>query len=94
MEFVIIWLICGIISAIIGSKKGAGCSGFIIGILLGPFGIIIALITKGNRRTCPYCKELINKEAIVCPRCQRDISNNINNKPTSFIDGIKKGMQD
>ena len=72
MEFIFIWLACGVIAAIIGNRKGEGCLGFIIGFQLGPLGIIIACFSKGNRKTCQYCKELIHKDAIVCPKCQKD----------------------
>lgn len=75
-----------------GSKKGEGCGGFIIGLLLGPFGILIALFSKGNRKQCPYCKELMHKEAKVCPHCQKNIVE-FSEKPKSFMDGLKKGME-
>jgi hypothetical protein len=71
MEFVILWILCGVVAAIIGAKKGAGSSGFIVGFLLGPFGILIALFSKGDRKSCFYCKEWIHKDATVCPHCQR-----------------------
>jgi hypothetical protein len=75
MEFVLIvgWLACGLIAASIGQRKGEGCGAFIVGVLLGPLGILLALVSKGNRKTCPFCKELIHKDAVVCPRCQRDL---------------------
>jgi hypothetical protein len=74
MEFVIIWFVCGIISAAIGQKKGEGCASFFIGIILGPIGILAALLSKGNRRKCPFCKELIIKGAVKCPKCQSDLN--------------------
>ena len=41
----ILWLLCGIIGAAITSNKGRGsCSGFALGFLLGPIGLIIALV--------------------------------------------------
>jgi len=95
MEFLFflgIWVVCGIIAAMIGSKKEQGCGGFIAGILLGPFGILLMLFTKGNRKTCPFCKESIHAEAVVCPRCQRDVtpikgeSSPINTSKTSDIE--------
>lgn len=73
MEWVIIWLLCGLIAAAIGAKKGEGCLGFFIGILFGPFGILFALLSAGNRIKCPYCHESMNKKATVCPHCQRAI---------------------
>ena len=73
MEIIVaIWLICGIIAAIIGQKKGEGCAAFILGVLLGPIGILATVASKGNRKECPNCKEMINKKATVCPHCQRD----------------------
>jgi hypothetical protein len=69
----ILWIACGIIAAAIGHRKGEAIGGLVIGLMLGPLGIIIALLSKGSRKECPYCKELIHKDATVCPRCQRDI---------------------
>ena len=74
MIYVFIWLMCGIVAAMIGSKKGEGCLSFIVGVFLGPFGILIAIFSKGDRMSCPFCKELINKNAIVCPHCQMHCS--------------------
>ena len=66
-------ILCGIICSLIGSKKGEGVSGFIVGCLLGPLGIIIALFTKGNRIKCSSCKELINQDVTKCPKCTYDV---------------------
>jgi len=73
MEYVFIWLMCGVIASIIGSQKGLGCGGFIAGVLLGPFGIILVLVMKGDKIKCPYCQKLIDKKAIKCPYCQSNI---------------------
>jgi hypothetical protein len=70
---ILIWIICGIVAAIIGNQKGEGCAGFILGVVLGPIGILLALGSKGNRKQCPFCKEMIHREALVCPRCQREM---------------------
>ena len=44
MEFFFIWIICGIIGAVIASTKGrCGCSWFISVSLCGPLGIVFAL---------------------------------------------------
>lgn len=74
MEIFFFLLLCGLISSLIGNKKGETISSFFLGVLLGPIGIIIVLLTKGNRIACPYCKKLIHKEATKCPYCQSDIT--------------------
>ena len=56
----------------IGARKGMESSGFVVGFLLGPFGILIALLSKGDRKSCLYCREWIHKDATVCPHCQRE----------------------
>jgi len=73
LEFIVLWFLFGIVAALIGKNKGQGCLGFIVGFLLGPIGLIIMIFTRGNRRRCPHCKELINKDASVCPHCRREV---------------------
>lgn len=70
----ILWLACGVIAAMIGARKGEALMAFIAGAIFGPFGIIFALLSKGNRMNCPFCKELMHKEATVCPHCQRELA--------------------
>lgn len=74
MEIFFIWLFCAIAAGMIGARKGQAMLWFTVGFLFGPFGVLFALLSKGKRKPCPYCKELIHKEAAVCPRCQRDLS--------------------
>ncbi len=103
MIFFIIWILCGIVAAMIGSNKGLGCFGAILGFIFGPFGILIVFFMTGDRIHCPFCKELVNYKAVVCPHCQRNIkpllsenppviSINSNNKNIDNIDSspIKK----
>ena len=72
MAFVVTWIICGIIGAMIGSSKGARGTGFWLGFLLGPIGVIIAVMMKGNGPKCHFCKEELNPQATVCAHCQRE----------------------
>lgn len=74
MIYLAIWLLCGLAAAAIGQRKGEGCTAFFVGMLLGPFGILLALMSTGNRRKCPHCAELVALEAKVCRHCQRDIN--------------------
>lgn len=68
----VFWLACGVIGAIIGSRKGQGCAGALLSLILGPVGVTIVAVSSGNRKPCRFCRELIDPKAIVCPRCQRD----------------------
>jgi len=77
--FIIIWIISIIIGVIYGSKKGEGCVSFIGLFIFGPLWLPIVFISKGNRRQCPHCAELIHKEANICPHCQRETGFNQNN---------------
>lgn len=80
MELVLIWLICGVISAVIGSRKGEGCAAFLIGVMLGPFGIVFALVSKGDRKPCEFCKEMVHKDALKCKHCGASLRSIVKNK--------------
>ena len=50
MEFVIIWIICGVVAAVVASSKGgSGCLYAILGFILGPFGIILAFVAGPSK---------------------------------------------
>jgi hypothetical protein len=73
-----IWIASIVIAGAIGNRKGEGFLSAFLAVFLGPIAILIAMVSSGNRVKCPFCKELINKDAIKCPRCQSNLQLNLN----------------
>lgn len=87
MGFVFLWIVCGIISAMIASNKGRSTAGwFFVGLLFGPLGIVAALVVSadhqalkdkkvsiGSHRKCPMCAEMVLAEAKICKYCKSDL---------------------
>ncbi|NKB66352.1 MAG: hypothetical protein GKR89_04780 [Candidatus Latescibacteria bacterium] len=72
MEYLALWLICGAFGgAIANARTGAGGKGFVLGLLLGPLGLILAFFV--GARSCPHCHGKVHNNARVCRHCGRDI---------------------
>ena len=67
---VIFWLVCGVVAAMIGADKGEAVSGFVVGFVLGPLGVVVALLSQGNTKKCDACQKRVNRMATKCPYCQ------------------------
>jgi hypothetical protein len=79
----LIWFLFGLVSAIVAQGKGrSGCGWFTLGVLLGPFGLLLAFavgsnsraiedsaVRSGDMKKCPACAELIKREAKKCRYC-------------------------
>lgn len=85
---VMVWLLFGIFAAVLASGKGrSGCGWFILGFLLGPIGLLLSWLASDKRpasshghmspeqcKRCPFCAELILREAVKCRYCGSDLA--------------------
>lgn len=79
------WALCGVLAAVIANQRnGSAALGCVIGVLLGPIGILIACFIgsptsppprtqdEGPRKRCPDCAEWVLPEARVCRHCRHE----------------------
>jgi hypothetical protein len=63
----------------IGEQRGRGSLGLILGLFLGPIGLLIVAVmepaeTRRGLRACPWCAERIQAAARICRYCGRDVT--------------------
>ena len=63
-----IWLVFGMIGANIAASKQARDAGFLLGLFLGPIGLIIAALID-NRPKCPECGGRVEPGVRRCMHC-------------------------
>ena len=80
---IVMWSFFGVTSAVIADTRGSGAGvGFLLGVLLGPIGLVVAAvlpvnpaalternIKEGRLRRCMRCREAIQHDALQCPHC-------------------------
>lgn len=70
----VIWIASIAVATVIGLNRGSPIGGFLLGLFLGPIGILAALALENKRTKCPFCRERIDKNATKCPRCQSELA--------------------
>jgi hypothetical protein len=90
MEYLIIWLLFGLVAMIVAkSKERSGLGWFLFGCFFGPFSLIVIALpslrknpidpyapTPKTHVRCPACKELILIDATVCKHCAGPVNGN------------------
>jgi hypothetical protein len=86
--WVVVWIVLSILIGVMWSGKGRSfAGGLFLSLLLSPLvGFIAGLVIKtdiasvessainsGDFKKCPFCSELVKKEAVVCKHCGRDL---------------------
>lgn len=66
------WVACSIIGYVIGDRRGYAITGFVLGLLLGPIGLLIIWASSGDLMPCRFCRENVKLGATVCRWCGRD----------------------
>jgi hypothetical protein len=64
---------CAAIGGWIGNRKHAGGAGFLLGLLLGPIGVVVAAMLD-NRLRCPKCANRIDDQIKLCPVCHATLN--------------------
>ena len=89
MGIFFVWIILSIVVAMWAGGRGrSGFAWFLISALLSPFiawlvllvigkneaAVEKAAVTEGGMRKCPFCAELVKREAVKCKHCGSELT--------------------
>jgi hypothetical protein len=75
MLYLLIWILCGLAAmAIYRQKRRSGLIALLGGLVLGPLGVILALLTPAlppppRPRVCLSCHKISPYDSDICPFC-------------------------
>ena len=69
---VALWVLSAIAGMAAGSSRGAAGGGFVLGLFLGPLGVVAAL-GLDFRVQCPTCGGKLDGRGLICQHCDRPI---------------------
>jgi hypothetical protein len=83
MEVLLLWFVLAIVVGIIAGSRGRdGFGWFVLAVIISPLiaGILVLALPnpeiarreaeeRCNSRKCPFCAELVKKEAVICKHC-------------------------
>jgi hypothetical protein len=73
MEYIFIWLLFGVMSAVVASNRGgSGCMWMFWGFIGGPIAFALAFAVG---KQCPKCAAKVSQEAKVCQHCGTNLQN-------------------
>ena len=70
--FLWIWFSSGVAAGIIGHARQAALAGAVLGLFLGPIGVLAAFALDG-RASCPHCAGRLDGRGQICQHCHRPI---------------------
>jgi hypothetical protein len=74
-EVIFLWIVPVFVAVSQGRPKDR--AGLAYGIVLGWIGVVILAFLPPRRGDkyvdCPFCKEIIRRDALVCAHCQREL---------------------
>ena len=67
------WIfVFGVLGWLVGARKDSETFGAILGVLLGPLGVLIAALID-NRPMCQQCGTRLNASPKICPGCREAV---------------------